>query len=397
MGVGGTLRELANVVEEIERHCGAVTDVDLPTPLASGPGRTADVELTLSPFDADGNTDRFAIDRTTIDVDGILRIGLETVEPIVPASASHVDTAVESVTLDRDGTATVVLSITLDGTDRAATPADGDGTDTDAGGEAELSADGGGVDGAADDGRERDGTLDSGGMDGETAATENAVRVGDDGSLDDAGERGSVSSPSTRDVPPFRDPDLLAEVYDSCETFAEMTDALGMDVTSETVRRYMIEHGIHEPTPYRRRETEAQSADTTAEDGDDADETEPASTAEAAEPVGADTTTAGDATDTPENEASVTEIADVEDPVVLADGIGLSEEIDVDTLIDAVRRSRTIYELKQEIGVDRADAVATLREYDLLDLVVGRLDSDGQNAVTREEVVERLRTVSATR
>ena len=394
MGVGGTLRELANVVEEIERHCGAVTDVDLPTPLASGPGRTADVELTLSLFDADGDTDRFAIDRTTIDADGILKIGLETTEPIVPASASHVDTAVESVTVDRDGTATVVLSITLAATDRAAMPGDAD-----AGGrEAEVAADGGGVDGADDDDRERDGTVDSGGGDGRTAEAKNAVRVGDDVSLDDdTRERGSVSSPSARDVPPFRDPDLLAEVYESCETFAEMTDALGMDVTSETVRRYMIEHGIHEPTPYRRRATEAQSADGTAADGDDADEPQPASTADVAESVGADTTTAGDATDTLENEPSVTEIAHVEDPVVLADGIGLSEEIDVDTLIDAVRRSRTIYELKQEIGVDRADAVATLREYDLLDLVVGRLSSDGQNEVTREEVVERLRAVSATR
>ena len=371
MGVGGTLRELANVVEEIERHCGAVTDVDLPTPLASGPERTADVELTLSLFETDDGVDRFAIDGSTIDSDGTLRIDLASVEPLVPASARHVDTAVESVTLDRDGTMSVVLSITLSSTDRAA----------------------GAADDAAGNRDSRETALD-GGPDGDTGRDENA------------GERESPSSPSARDVPPFRDPELLAEVYESCETFAEMTEALGMDVTSETVRRYMIEHGIHEPSPYRRRETEERSSDATAVEDSDGSTTE--DTAEAAQPERAadptdleraDITNSDDGVgaETPEDEPSVAEIADVEDPIVLADGIGLSEEIDVDTLIDAVRRSRTIYELKQEIGVDRADAVATLREYDLLDLVVGRLASDGQSEVTREEVVDRLRTVSAAR
>lgn len=64
------------------------------------------------------------------------------------------------------------------------------------------------------------------------------------------------------DHPPYRDPDRLAAVYDPDATFAEMTDALGVDVTPQTVRRYMIEHDIHDPT--------SRASDTlAATDGDD--------------------------------------------------------------------------------------------------------------------------------
>jgi len=49
------------------------------------------------------------------------------------------------------------------------------------------------------------------------------------------------------EISPYRDPERLQEVYDEYETFDEMTDALGADVTSQTVRRYMIKHDIHTP------------------------------------------------------------------------------------------------------------------------------------------------------
>ncbi|MEZ3163900.1 hypothetical protein ABNG03_03435 [Halorubrum sp. RMP-47] len=66
-------------------------------------------------------------------------------------------------------------------------------------------------------------------------STNDAAATGSDVSADD-------------DLPPYRDPDRLAAVYDPDATFAEMTDALGVDVTPQTVRRYMIEHDVHEPT-----------------------------------------------------------------------------------------------------------------------------------------------------
>ena len=54
---------------------------------------------------------------------------------------------------------------------------------------------------------------------------------------------------SEGDRPRYRDPEELAAVYDKSATFNEMRDELGVDVTAQTVRKYMIEYGIHEPKP----------------------------------------------------------------------------------------------------------------------------------------------------
>lgn len=51
------------------------------------------------------------------------------------------------------------------------------------------------------------------------------------------------------DRPQYQDPERLAAVYDETATFEEMRDELGVDVTAQTVRKYMIKHGIHEPEP----------------------------------------------------------------------------------------------------------------------------------------------------
>ncbi|NHN49500.1 hypothetical protein G9464_18175 [Halostella sp. JP-L12] len=53
------------------------------------------------------------------------------------------------------------------------------------------------------------------------------------------------------DVPAYKDPDALEAVYEEYDTFPEMTEALGADVTSETVRRYMVEYDIHDPDDSR--------------------------------------------------------------------------------------------------------------------------------------------------
>lgn len=50
-------------------------------------------------------------------------------------------------------------------------------------------------------------------------------------------------------TPPYQDSGQLAAVYDEYDTFAEMRDALDVDVTPQTVRRYRVEHEIHEPAP----------------------------------------------------------------------------------------------------------------------------------------------------
>lgn len=67
-------------------------------------------------------------------------------------------------------------------------------------------------------------------------------------------ESSNLPDPETvRDesVPPFEDTDYLRCLYDSCETFAEMSEKIDMSVSDETVRRYMIDANIHSPSANR--------------------------------------------------------------------------------------------------------------------------------------------------
>ncbi|ERH05006.1 MAG: hypothetical protein J07HR59_00040, partial [Halorubrum sp. J07HR59] len=87
--------------------------------------------------------------------------------------------------------------------------------------------------------------------------------------------------------------------------------------------------------------------------------------------------------------------ASPEQSVILADGIGLPDSVTIDALIETVRTSNTIYEVKQEIDVGRDDALELLRELNLLDLVVGRLATEGERDLSRDQIVDRLREASA--
>lgn len=350
MDLCGPLRELTDFVEELERGAGAVTGVKFPDRLTRETALVTEVEVTIPFGSADEDGSSLSLRSVDIESDGSLRLGLETVEPVVSPTATDVESEIRETSIHPEGSVTVVLAVSV---------ASDDGSTASAGS-------------VRPDSDSQPGTADK-------------AHTNTDETRTDSDEAHTDSGAADRDVPPFRDRELLAEVYDSCETFAEMTDALDMDVTAETVRRYMIEHGIHEATTY---DTAGGDRDASGPDASDG-ETDTATT------VQRDSTDEGE-TDTSSEQPSPAETEGGERPVVRADGIGLSEDIDVDTLIEAVRNSRTIYEVKQEIGVEREDAVETLRECNLLDLVVGRLSEDGTNEVTREEIVDRLRARTAT-
>ncbi|MFC6962460.1 hypothetical protein ACFQL7_09030 [Halocatena marina] len=156
-----------------------------------------------------------------------------------------------------------------------------------------------------------------------------------------------------------------------------MPDELGMDVTAETVRRYMIDYGIHEPNSYNTATT------------DDSDDTLPEPDTDADVDSKPDTTTETDQ-DTPAP-ATASDEGDLQTPVVVADGIGLPDDVTVETIIETVRESNTIYEVKRDIGIERENTLDMLRELNLLDLVVGRLATETEREISREEVIERLR------
>lgn len=164
------------------------------------------------------------------------------------------------------------------------------------------------------------------------------------------------------DVPAFRDEPYLAALYARYDTFAEMAEAIEMDVADETVRRYMTKHDIHSPDSY-------------GTTGDEADATSNAT------PAAGDAVTAG-ADAVPEH---------------LADGMGLPESVTVDELVEAVNAAKTIREVGNALGLERMDAFELLKDLDLVECVLGRLDATDDREVGRDQILARLRDAAAAR
>lgn len=178
----------------------------------------------------------------------------------------------------------------------------------------------------------------------------------------------------TSGQPAYKDPDTLQEVYEQYDTFPKMTAALGVDVTSETVRRYMVEHGIHEP--------------------DDADGGEIEEDADAVEMKEKSDETTGDSRGIDTDDVSVAEVLasadqDETEETLAADGLGVPKDLTVAELAEIVARSRTVHEAKGHLDIDYAHTRRLLTELDLIDFISGRL-STAQDDVTQEDIYARL-------
>lgn len=224
--------------------------------------------------------------------------------------------------------------------------------------------------------------------DGLVASLELTVGAPDDGpaaseadSSVAEGAGGSAGSDRTRparldavrdeSVPAYEDTEYLRVLYESCDSFAEMSREIAMDVSSETVRRYMIEAGVHDPTTY---DTPASASDgQSAAREDDETESDGDSTAEAAP----------SAADDP--------IPDVSEEQLLTDGIGLPAGLDLEDVADAVVDSRTTYEVHTRLGIDQDRTRELLKQLNLHDLVLRRVDDDPERRVPYEEVAARIR------
>ena len=324
MGIGRGFQELGRFLDDCEHREGAVERVDLVSVTgADDGGIRAELELTLS-VGSGGNA---SLCDPQVCPDGTVRFALESTTRLVPTADHDVSVEPTGTALDGDGAATVQFAATVPGTPGTAEVDRSERSGLDSGGRADA-----GQNDTSAVGRGETSDADS-------DTVEQRAGAGTE-------TRSETVTASERDVPPFKDPDLLAEVYDSCETFAEMADTLEMDVTAETVRRYMIDYDIHEPNTYQ---TSDGPAGATADEGQ----------------------------------------------VVLSDGIGLPDEVTAEDLIETVERSNTIYEVKQDIHIDRDDALEMLQDLNLLDLVVGRLATEGERDITREDIVDRLREASA--
>lgn len=212
-----------------------------------------------------------------------------------------------------------------------------------------------------------------------------------EGEEERARERDPLAEVRDKSVPPYEDVPYLRALYDSCETFAEMSDRIGMDVVAETVRRYMIDAGVHDPTSY----------DTGARGGvEPGPGPEPEPELESGTGTAADDGPAPDPEQgTPEDEAPRSGVTSpsadgLSEERLVADGFGLPEGVDLDDVVDAVAESTTVYEVQRRLGLERDPTRELLRRLDLLDLVLHRLSDGPRQELSREDVVSRVRQVS---
>lgn len=362
MDLASSFADLSGLVETLERRGVEVRGVRCGAgDLVADGSLSVTLDLGVSLCDAvRGDGAAGATADATVDADGTLAVDLSVAAPLLPEGVAVARSGVEAGLEGETLVASVPVSVPVDGG-----PADAAAADREVAG---PSGGGPDADDAGPDASDVAAAADGGTADDLSAATDGQATAG---SRTDAG--------GGSDVPVFRDPERLRAAYERCDTFAEMTEALGLDVTAETVRRYMIDAGVHEPTSY----------DTGSDDGDGdgasaGDETsaggrpEGAAAGDAGGPDGEDVPDAGTAEDLP-------------DDGLYADGIGLPDGLTVEGLIETIRRSNTLYEVSHDLDVERGTARAVLEDLNLLDLVVGRLAMEAEREVSREEVVRRLR------
>ena len=352
MGVGNSFSTLSqlldrwdggrfDVVEVKPREVGVVSagavtvDVDLAVPF--GPSFGEDVALS-----------------TTID-DGVLSIEVTGRTTLVPPGldADGLSVAHRESRVRPDGTVLISVSVTV--SDRETT-----GRHSPA-----PSAIDEWVDGCVvTDGRD--------GGTGDQQDTPTGPETGDESRPEHARSDPAAPTRTRPDVPPYEDTEYLQQLYDAWDTFEEMADEIEMDITSETVRRYMIDAGVHDPTSYDTDSDETPGLD--ADTGSDGTDIARSSV---------DPPTEGDGSPDPTSDTDV--------DVVVTDGIGLPDGMTVDEFIRTVKQSNTLYDIQQRMGVERAQAREMLEDLNLLDLVVGRLSTQAERSVSRDDVVERLR------
>lgn len=192
------------------------------------------------------------------------------------------------------------------------------------------------------------------------------------------------------DGPAYRDPDRLREAYAATDGFAAMREYLDAGVSTETIRRYAIEHGIHDRDP------------AAGSDGSDGSVPEPpaidrAALAPAVRPVPADDASVPPTIDRAALAPAV-ERAHGGPPTVPNEPADRPAELDealppgltVPELKATVREADTLYQVAAELDLDRERARALLRDLDLLDLVHGRVATKRRRDELKSEIDRRL-------
>jgi len=287
-----------------------------------------------------------------------------------------------------------------------------------------------------------------------TGAPSHEVTYGDPTDPKTNGETGSIEEEQTektrsanqeqsrdasKNKPAYKDPNRLREVYENHDTFNEMTAALDVEVTPQTVRRYMIKHGIHEPasrkTPTknllstnpdavsttednesqnsqrrestgekgqdsetRNRDTESRDVvsdgtqnENCSTDNDEADQSSERRDAEKHESQNdqqsaQDTTTSEGTTNHTETDSTLEE---------QSTEIELPPGLSIEQVKETVHNSKTLLEVQNNLNLDREEAQQLLQDLNLLDLVHGRIATRDRKDQTLDEINRRVQSATS--
>jgi len=214
------------------------------------------------------------------------------------------------------------------------------------------------------------------------------IPVPSDGENDTANELADTLSQSDS-VPAYKDPEALRAAYDACDTFPEMTEALDADVTSETVRRYMVEYDIHDPTDTTPQAGGLSLADVQGDsdtdsdpsDGEDPSDDRASDSSQAERPDGLGARSVAELLAEADSQDS--------DDNLVADGLGISRDVTVAELAQTVTQATSLDEVTQRLELSQTHARRLLSELDLLDLVTHRLAAN-QIRVSNAEIKRRI-------
>jgi hypothetical protein len=358
MGLHDAFAILSEAVEQHESRGGEIRQVEATTSDEGGDTLqvTLGIPVSLCAESNDGSSGNLSPEAASLTDDGRVRVEFSPSVPCLPSTTAAISASEQAVRVVDDGLR-VTVELTIDPTDHETQPATVEGRRS----VGDSAATRGPAAGGSAVGTGRGGTDSH-----------------DDGA--DAEPRTRLEAARTEELPPYEDTAYLQQLYETCDTFTEMSRTIEMDVSSETVRRYLIEAGIHEPTTY---ET-ATSND--GADGNSSTSDAAATDAETAEPL---STQSPDATDAPEERSL--------DDQLVTDGLGLPEDVCLENLVDATVESKTVHEVTRQLDLDRRQTRELLEQLNLLDLVMHRISGDWTRDVTYEEVTRRIRQCASAR
>jgi len=390
MGLQHAFGVLSQVVEQVERRGRSVREVEATTDSDAAGALDVSMTLPVSLCAASNGTldSPFTLERASLSENGGVTVTLSATDLLPELSTAEAvgDVDERAVHVD-DGDLLVTVGFRIAPASSSVVAAADDvapdeershnpsGADTDeaAGGNSDTlaarllaaRADDVSADNAAlDDEPSRDG----GGADAEAT--------------DDSGDGGltaRLAAVRTDDVPAYEDTDYLRLLYESCGTFTDMSDRIEMDVAAETVRRYMIEADIHSPRSY----------DTTTRDANCDDD--PDDTTEDTSSVTGDSETAFEGAG---SAPSPTATEDVPEEQFVTDGIGLPDGVTVEDIVDAVVDATAVYEVQRSLDLGHGQTRDLLRQLNVLDLVLHRID-DRPHEASKDDIVQRIRQCDA--